>query len=607
MMMLGVLVLCGGAASAQESYRHGRVLSVDPGVTLQRATEPSSEEASANMPFLPGDRVWTDRGGRAEFQFADGTVLRLGNESKLDYVAHDDGGGDRVVLRLWSGVMYLHNRDGRGYPDFGIETPSGVVEARLRGVFRVDVEAGETRLSVYEGEASLEAEREVRVPAGERVVARGGEATDDARAFDRADLDDFDRWDGDRESRQAYADNRRDYLPEPVLPYAGELESYGAWSYQSEIGPVWRPYVAAAWRPYSEGRWIWTAYGWTWVASEAWGWAPFHYGRWDYTPGLGWYWIPGTGWSPAWVSWAVGGNYVGWCPLGHHDRRVVVGGRRGERGHAVVRAGTPLPDEPWTFVRVADFGSLDLPRKTEQVVPPGHEVHAVEQAYARPAHDLVHVVEGGGQGTAVAAVPRNARPRPATAETTPALRADPATAGAFPVARRRHRDADAEGARPAPSAEADPPDPAAAERIGPSRPPDARPQRLYVPAAPVTHDKEPVPPVSGDREVLRRVFGPLSQPRPADTAPVPVAHPRPAAPGAPAVRPRPGMGETAPAAPRVDSQPAPAAAPAPAPGTAPAPRAEPPGTAAPRGAAARPVPSSAAPAAAIPEQKPKEH
>ena len=155
--ILAVLLGCATVASAQDSYRHGRILSVEPGATLQRATEPGAEEALPNLPFLPGDRVWTDRAGRAEFQFADGTVLRLDTGSKLDYVAHDDGGGDRVILRLWSGGLYLHNRDGRGYPDFGIETPAGVVEARVRGVYRVDAVAGETRLSVYEGEAALQA------------------------------------------------------------------------------------------------------------------------------------------------------------------------------------------------------------------------------------------------------------------------------------------------------------------------------------------------------------------------------------------------------------------------------------------------------------------
>jgi len=116
------------------------------------------------------------------------------------------------------------------------------------------------------------------------------------------------------------AEARPEYLPEEVAPYAGELESNGTWYYESEVGHVWRPRVGPGWQPYSDGRWIWTAYGWTWVPYEGWGWAPFHYGRWGHSASLGWYWIPSAGWGPAWVSWAVGPSYVGWCPLGYRDR-----------------------------------------------------------------------------------------------------------------------------------------------------------------------------------------------------------------------------------------------------------------------------------------------
>ena len=83
--------LVASTALAEDGYRHGRVFFVEPGVTLQRATEVSAEEATANLPFLPGDRVWTDAAGRAEFQFPDGTVVRLDRRSKLDYAGHEEG------------------------------------------------------------------------------------------------------------------------------------------------------------------------------------------------------------------------------------------------------------------------------------------------------------------------------------------------------------------------------------------------------------------------------------------------------------------------------------------------------------------------------------
>ena len=65
------LVASAAGVGAQDDYAHGRVLAVEPGVTVQRATEAAAEEATPNLPFLPGDRVWTDHAGRAEFQFGD--------------------------------------------------------------------------------------------------------------------------------------------------------------------------------------------------------------------------------------------------------------------------------------------------------------------------------------------------------------------------------------------------------------------------------------------------------------------------------------------------------------------------------------------------------
>ena len=93
------------ALSAEDNYGHGWIRRVEPGVTVQRATEVGSEEAVPNLPFLPGDRVWTDGTGRAEFQFPGRTVVRLDQRSKLDYAGHDEEGGRGVVLRLWSGSV----------------------------------------------------------------------------------------------------------------------------------------------------------------------------------------------------------------------------------------------------------------------------------------------------------------------------------------------------------------------------------------------------------------------------------------------------------------------------------------------------------------------
>ena len=439
LMVLSVLALAASPAAFAQSYHNGRIRYVDEGVSIQRATETGSEEATANLPFLPGDRVWTDAGGRAEFQFAAGSLLRLDAGSKLDYVAQEDARDERVVLHLWSGALFLHVRDRRD-GTFEVETPGGIVSAGNRGSVRIDVESGETRVSVFEGEAGLDAGENVRVRAGERVYARRGEITDGPSTFDRGEGDEFADWDNGRQEQTAYAANRPGPLPDDVAPYADELDHHGAWYYETEVGHVWRPYVSAGWQPYSDGRWVWTLYGWTWVPYESWGWATSHYGRWGFTSALGWYWIPGATWGPAWVSWAVGGDYVGWCPLGYRDRPVLVYDRlgRGNRGGLGVARGTTVAQTPWTYLRRGDIGARDLSRRRVELDGRSiQQVRMVESAHGRLTRDLA-VTEA--PINMARAVPRNGSTRPGISDTVPEMRSDPMTT--IPVVRRRGRSID---------------------------------------------------------------------------------------------------------------------------------------------------------------------
>jgi hypothetical protein len=423
-------VLACPAWADYEDYRHGRVRDLDPGVLLQRADETSAEDAIPNLPFLPGDRVWTDADGRVEFQFADGSTLRLDSRSKLDYLAHDDTRqGDLVALSLWSGSLYLHVRDDQRRSDFDIETPGGRVELRDGGIYRLDLERGELRLSVFEGEATLDSGRRVvSVRRGERAYAARGQVPSRPERFDRQrSEDDFARWDRERAEARAYAGDSRRYLPEDVLPYAGDFDAHGDWSYELEVGYVWRPRVSAGWRPYVDGRWVWTAYGWTWVPYERWGWAPFHFGRWGHSRAAGWYWIPGRQWGPAWVSWAVGSDYVGWCPLGHRDRPVRGHWDAGRyRGRAVPRDNARQADgSAWTYLRRSDLGAHDVARRRLQVGSDQlGDLRPLEVGRTRLTREL-RPIDQDAPLAPRGALPRNVRTRPSPGDSVPELRADP--------------------------------------------------------------------------------------------------------------------------------------------------------------------------------------
>src|SRR5262249_55584029 len=216
----------------------------------------------------------------------------------------------------------------------------------------------------------------------------------------------------DRAARGAWAGDGRRYLPGELDAYAGEFEGNGTWHYETEVGYVWRPSVAVGWQPYLNGRWIWTSYGWTWCPNESWGWAPFHYGRWGVSPTLGWYWIPGRSWGPGWVTWAVSGDYVGWCPMGYRDRTVVYAPRY--QGNAVVRGRV---GDAWSFVRRGDMGARDIARRrVEGGLSSFAEVHVAESSRLRPTRDVRELRE--------VAVPRFTRTKPTPGDTVPELAVD---------------------------------------------------------------------------------------------------------------------------------------------------------------------------------------
>jgi len=98
--------------------------------------------------------------------------------------------------------------------------------------------------------------------------------------------------------------------------FEAPLAPHGTWVEFGSYGRCWRPArVEVGWRPYCHGEWVWTDCGWYWASDEPWAWACYHYGSWVYDPVIGWVWVPQVEWAPAWVSWRVGGGYVGWAPL----------------------------------------------------------------------------------------------------------------------------------------------------------------------------------------------------------------------------------------------------------------------------------------------------
>jgi hypothetical protein len=368
-----------GAFAGTDDYRFARARLVEPSAAVQRASQSDTEALVANAPFLPGDRVWTDGDGRAELQLFDGTLLWIDTRSKLDFSAGDQSGtGEPVVLQLWSGAISVDRRPGKA-AQLDVETSAATVHVEPGAVVRVDATPGATRVSVHQGTTEVDSDDgDVSVQAGESTEVRPGRSP--RAPWRTSDTDDFDAWVDERAAADTAVDDR--HLPEELAAYAGELDQNGSWYDEPDIGYVWQPRVDADWSPYSSGRWTWTVIGWTWVPAESWGWAPSHYGRWGHSARLGWYWVPGRVFGPAWVSWAVGSNHIGWCALDrwNHPTR-----------HETFRDGPYARGvhDGWTFVRRNDFAAHDLrSRRAVGVALDSAQFRVFESNKKRPDHRL---------------------------------------------------------------------------------------------------------------------------------------------------------------------------------------------------------------------------
>lgn len=465
--LLALSAIAATAPAQEIRYRDGRFLETLGGVTIQRSDEASSDEAVRNMPFLPGDRVWTDQAGRAEIVFAEGEILWIAERSKVDSLGR--GGRDqdeRLGLRVFAGSFAARVREGG--PGFEFRAPGGSITTTGASAFRVDVRSGETVVSVSEGAvlADLGGER-LSIRAGDRVIYADGRV-EGPIGYQRSRLsnDNFDRWCEEREAELERLARDRDHerLPDELDSYGEELDENGEWVYDEPTGYVYVPRVAHDWMPYTYGRWVYTLYGWTWVADEPWGFVTSHYGRWGHSSRIGWHWMPKVGFSGAWVGWSspVGrwSNTIGWCALGFNDRPVGAYAY-GSGGRAVLRgsSGSLSSGRGWSYADRSDMGRASIHRRRIALPAEEAERAVAWKPDAAPDRNFGEARKGqGSRGSslaagvsAVGAVSRGQAERggggadtaprinvrPTAGDSTPELRSDPTTTIPSPESRRQ--------------------------------------------------------------------------------------------------------------------------------------------------------------------------
>lgn len=314
-------------AQSDDIYDHSvaRLNFIRGDVSVERGSDLGTEKGEINLPLVAGDALVTGD-GQAEIHFGKKNYLRIDADSRLELVALPEREDDPLELHLLAGSVFFRVNVLSGEKGIEIHTSDASFYLLEEGLYRVDASAGtKTEFEVFEGSAEAAGEGDsVVIHAREKLVASNGEL-ESAPEFASAELDGFSRWNASRDDLLGRKSVSA-YLPSDISEYEEELDDSGRWVYEQPYGYVWTPWaVPQDWRPYTYGRWVWyPVFGWTWVSSESWGWCTSHYGRWQWRLNLGWYWIPRAHWGPAWVHWYWDNDYVGWCPVGFHNRPVII-------------------------------------------------------------------------------------------------------------------------------------------------------------------------------------------------------------------------------------------------------------------------------------------
>jgi hypothetical protein len=306
--------------------RVARLGYMEGSVSFQPAGEQDWAQAVANRPMTTGDKLWADKGSRAELQLGS-AVIRLSENTGFSFLNLDD---HTVQIQLTSGTLNLRVRRLDQGDAYEVDTPNLAFTVDGPGNYRLEASEDGTYsvVSLRDGQGEATGNGQTyTIHAGQRATFNGTDSLN-ADVESNNSPDQFDTWGDGRDHR--YDDSRSaHYLSHDVVGYE-DLDDNGDWRDDSNYGHVWYPnHVDAGWAPYHEGHWDWISpWGYTWVDDSNWGYAPFHYGRWVSVSGR-WGWVAGpvdvaAVYAPALVVFLGGGpggfgGNVGWFPLGPRE------------------------------------------------------------------------------------------------------------------------------------------------------------------------------------------------------------------------------------------------------------------------------------------------
>jgi len=321
--LISSLIPTPATAQSESQVRIVRLSFVEGTVRMYRPDADQWAKAFVNTPIQQGFKIATDANSFAEVEFENGSTVRLGQSSELDFPS---------LALAPEGAKINHLTLAQGYATFTVSPEKGDVynvaaagsnfDASSKSMFRLDLDQGSERLEVFKGTVAVQSPYGNESVARNQVFELAAGGTTPSQITNGITEDAWDRWVDKRQQTTAVAFNNTGpaqggLSADSSLYGWSDLSYFGAWNDLPGVGSCWSPMMGAGWAPYSMGRWNWyPGMGYTWISAMPWGWLPFHYGSWIYPASTGWCWLPGgfSSWSPGLVTWYQGPGWVSWAP-----------------------------------------------------------------------------------------------------------------------------------------------------------------------------------------------------------------------------------------------------------------------------------------------------
>jgi hypothetical protein len=277
------------------------------------------EDAVINLPLAPGDIIETDGDSRCEFQFDNGTVMRLDKDSRLKIVTvlakSLTSKWKITTIELQKGKLYSINQ-AYNMEKFQVITPNAAIHLKRSSKSIIGIGANEeTNIAVFRGKPTVMFGGEVKSLKKKSIKSgQGYIITKDNKLIEGENSNfEFLTWNQyvDKNFKKLhYGISKvpaKIYTYNKAIVYWAEKWSslFGEWVYHDIFGYVWQPadkFFAYSARPFFHAKFTRVNGKLFLVPSQPWGWTPAHLGTWVWLK-RGWTWIPGSAFRPGFMSY----------------------------------------------------------------------------------------------------------------------------------------------------------------------------------------------------------------------------------------------------------------------------------------------------------------